>query len=659
MNIFINTISNVEPVQTSNEIKEKRFPLIYFWLKDYYFQQSNENFSKTSWSFSDDEILIDKNSLLQQQFKNTPPDIVGISLYTWNEHLLLKNARWLKENYPDVLIVVAGPSAESNILFFQKHPYVDVVVLGPGAETFRRIIDAKLSNSDYKKVDGISYVDSGNLITNKNIPRKHDPLVLNYVNNFRDEVAGLLDQYFVNYDTVVFLTLLIQGCPYSCSFCEQGTALWTKLNRRPVQHVCDEIDFLANYTGIVFTFIDANFGIDSTYEKVVDYIIEKNTNSRFKIDRPTMAKNSVDVTFNLLEKMVKNNVLLEYGEYGYLALQDTNPEILKLNGRPISKEFEKIEKLKSFTKDQTKKPRVELIIGMPGQSFDTLSTTLFDLMKNDLLSHRSTPYLYSIFPNTTLTSADNQIYYKSNKVYARSNLGYNYTEFTESSNHNDDIILEYIVETETIKSEEIMAVYYMFVLLGHLHGSTEWIKTPLNYLKNYHGVSEQQFVAAYAESFAPRNWHLLPKPVSEDLQSLHRWFIGQDKFLHRMDNQNNNTLSMREMAIYRFHSDYSIVSDFFKTLFEQLIGKSTDHLDKLMEWQAAKTLDFNTYQDNKIVSYNYDDIASQKTDVFYKSCFEFEFNAQYIPKLIVHDIDPVDQLELHINDIKNNHFNSI
>jgi radical SAM superfamily enzyme YgiQ (UPF0313 family) len=280
MNIFINTMSNLNNGYFTNDVKEKRFPLIYFWLKDYYFQQSSENFTKTNWAWSDDEITISKNLSLQQQFKNTPPDIVGLSLYTWNENLLLENARWIKENYPDVLIVAAGPSADSNILFFRAHPYVDVVVLGPGAETFKRLVDAKLENSDYKKVDGISYVSNGNIVANKPIPRRHDPLVLNYVNNFRDEVTALLNELFVNYDRVIFSTLLIQGCPYACSFCEQGTALWTKLNWRPIEYVYDEIDFLTSYNGIVFNFIDANFGIDSNYEKILDYIIEKNTNTK-------------------------------------------------------------------------------------------------------------------------------------------------------------------------------------------------------------------------------------------------------------------------------------------------------------------------------------------------------------------------------------------
>jgi radical SAM superfamily enzyme YgiQ (UPF0313 family) len=673
MNIFINTLC----LRSSHDtVTEKRFPLIYFWLKDYYFQRASENFSKTNWSFFDDDMPISKNTVLQEQFKNSPPDIVGLSLYVWNETLLFENARWLKENYPEVLIIAAGPIADANVSFFQTHPYIDLVILGPGAEAFRRVIDSKLANADYKKVDGISYLNNGEVVSNKPIPRRQDPLVLNYVNNFRDEVTALLDKMFATYDRVVFPTLLIQGCPYSCSFCEQGTSLWTKLNWRPVEHLYDEIDLLKNYDNILFNFIDANFGIDKDYEKILDYIIEKNTNGQFIMDRPTMAKNSVDVTFHLLEKIIKNNLLASATEYGYLALQDTNPDVLKLNGRPMSKEFEKIEKLKSFTKNRTHQTsRVEIIIGMPGQSFETLSKTLSDVLKNDLLSNFSTPYLYSIFPNTTLTSKDNQIYYEHNTIYLRSSHGYNNPALFEPDHHDKNLSFKHIIRTETIGPEEIMAAYYMFIMLGHAYGFLGWLRAPLSYLKNYHGISEETFVAAYAEYFAPKNWHLLPDSIAEDLRSLNRWFTGEDKFLQRKDNKNENSLIPKKVSIYRFHADYPVVSKFFKNLFESLIGSSDTHLDQLMLWQDAKTLNFDDITDRTIVSYNYDDIAIQKDEVFYKSQFEFKFNiasdeelrhcmlgnayVNYVPDILVHEVDANDQLALHINDIKNDRFNSI
>ena len=88
--------------------------------------------------------------------------------------------------------------------------------------------------------------------------------------------------------------------------------------------------------------------------------------------------------------------------FGVISLQDPNPDIVKMNGRPVSKEYEKIKMFKEFTKDKEHKTgQVEIILGMPGQTYDTLSGSLHDLLKNDLLSHYL-PNFYLVFPNTVL-----------------------------------------------------------------------------------------------------------------------------------------------------------------------------------------------------------------------------------------------------------------
>lgn len=651
---------------------EKRFPLIYFWLKDYYFQQSNENFSKTSWSFCDELTPISENFVLQHKFKESPPNIVGLSLYLWNEEVLLKNAQWIKENYPEAVIVAAGPNADASAEFLQAHTYIDFVIVGPGAEVFKRILDAKIDNTDCCKVDGVAYLHNNKLIVNKPVPRHLDPLILNYVTNFPNEVAVLVEQYLARYKKLIVPTIFIQGCPYSCSFCEQGTAIWTKINKRPLKHMFAEIDFLAKYKNIILDFADANFGIVPEYEKILDYIIEKNNTNQITMKRPPMAKNNVDITFDLIDKMIKNK-LLSTSNYGYIALQDTNVDVLTSNGRPPSKEFEKIEKFKSFTKNQPHKTnQVDIIIGMPGQSFDTLSATLSDLLSNDLLSHYP-PQFYSIFPNTTLTSNNNQIHYKTNTVHIRSKLGFN-TGYIESD-AKDNLKFKYIVETDSINSAELVAAHYMFVMLGHVYGFLGWLRTPLAYLKNYHNIDKKQFVNAYTSAFSPANWHLLPEEIRQDLNSLLNWFTGKDKYLQRKDNSGNHYLTPVKMSIYRFHANYTIVSKFFENIFQELIKNNDLQIAEIMKWQKAKTLKLDSYNNCKIISYNYDDISAANQTVFYKSEFEFKFeingvdqlynrmlevkDISFVPIIAVHQVDPADQLELHINDIKNNHFNSI
>ena len=95
------------------------------------------------------------------------------------------------------------------------HTYVDYVVNGPGAETFKRIVDCALEGKDIKNVLGVNYWDGKSVVRNAPVPRNEDPLVLDYFNNFREEVIEMLDDYTQRFDSVIVLTMYIQGCPYS------------------------------------------------------------------------------------------------------------------------------------------------------------------------------------------------------------------------------------------------------------------------------------------------------------------------------------------------------------------------------------------------------------------------------------------------------------
>lgn len=393
MNVFIQCIYYIIHAE------EVRFPLIYYWLKDYYYQQSPENFDRISnWSFSDSDIPIRNNPELQAQLKNNPPDVVGLSLYLWNVDILLDNARWIKENYPNCTIVAAGPNADSRDTFLKENTYIDCTVPGPAAETFRRILDNKLAGLSVQDVAGVAYWNGENAVRNKPVPRGQDPLIFDYVNNFRDEVIQDLDRLTKLHKKVIFMTMYIQGCPYSCSFCEQGTSAWTKINKREIQKLYDEVDLLAEYDNCVYEFADANFGIVPEYEDIVDYVIA-NGKGKIGFKKPPLAKNNPEFTSYLLKKLV-NAGIYKSDSFGSISLQDPNPEIVKMNGRPFSKEYIKIKEFQEFTKNEKYKTgHVEIILGMPGQTYSTLTDSLNELLKNNLLSN-TLPYFYLVFPNT-------------------------------------------------------------------------------------------------------------------------------------------------------------------------------------------------------------------------------------------------------------------
>lgn len=616
------------------------FPFLYYWFKDHYYQRSFENFNKTHWDYIDTRELISENPELQAQIHANPPDVLALSLYVWNLEKLLKNAKWIKDHYPRCLIIAGGPSAEAKTKWLQEHSFIDFVVRGPGTEIFRLILDDIFENKNAKEVPGVSYLQNNEVKNNPSLPRHKDPLIFNHAVNFHDEIAEWLHNETSKGNDILFSTLFYQGCPYSCSFCEQGLELWTKITRRPIEHVFAEIDLLSNYKNVHYHFIDSNFGITPDYEKIVDYIIDiKNyKNKEFYMFRPTFAKNNVEDTFRMHKKMIDNNFAGNFAVNGYLALQDTDREVLKINGRPYSKEFEKIEQFNKLIDSSNSRhvvAHVDIILGMPGQSKKSITQTLVDLYQNNLLS-ASIPQLYVVTPNTRLTEDPNAPYYRSNEMTFRSMDGassawldkYDISKTLEFTEH-------ILVESETLTPKELASMFYIFAFINFSFGFIRWFDSIEMYLKNYYNISGEEFVRKLCEKFYVKNTNNLPAEIQKDIRSLHAWFNGETKHLEREDQHKKGYLCLGTMSRYRFMANYEEFEKITIDIFEDLTGKTDQLFLDIMAWNKQKTLMFsNTEWPKKVVSYNYDDIAQAKSDTYYLSEFTFNWYISNISEII-------------------------
>src|SRR5215216_234325 len=75
------------------------------------------------------------------------PDVLGISLYTWNSERSLAVAARVKAQLPGLMIVVGGPEVQRDNAWVLHHAAVDVAVIGEGEQTFcevLQIVDCRL-----------------------------------------------------------------------------------------------------------------------------------------------------------------------------------------------------------------------------------------------------------------------------------------------------------------------------------------------------------------------------------------------------------------------------------------------------------------------------------------------------------------------------------
>lgn len=190
-------------------------------------------------------------------------DLTAISLYSWNERLSMAVASALKRQRPSMLIVCGGPQVPRADRpwevreFHNAHPYVDLVVHGPGEGPFLRIVQHAHAGR-WDTLPSVSFIDdSGRLVQTPLSPGFKD---LSEVPE--PYLPGVFDELVAAHPAVGWIAVeeTNRNCPFSCTFCGWGS-LGTKPILRPVEEVRRNIDwFAAHRIGYVFV-ADSNFGM--------------------------------------------------------------------------------------------------------------------------------------------------------------------------------------------------------------------------------------------------------------------------------------------------------------------------------------------------------------------------------------------------------------
>jgi hypothetical protein len=163
------------------------------------------------------------DAALVAQIVARAPDVLGMSLYTWNSTRSLAIAARVRSALPDVRIVVGGPEVQRDNPWVLWHAAVDVAVLGEGEHTFVELLDGWTRQRTVPEIAGIAYRHDGvQVIT---APR---PAI--------DDLAAIPSPYLDGWLEVppdgLQLIEISRWCPYACSFCLYGRDAGVKLRNR-------------------------------------------------------------------------------------------------------------------------------------------------------------------------------------------------------------------------------------------------------------------------------------------------------------------------------------------------------------------------------------------------------------------------------------------
>jgi len=388
------------------------------------------------------DFLVTKYSkeILEQKIAEFAPEITGITSVTMNYPIasgILKDCKGIDGN---IITVIGGPHvsfwAEEAL---REAPWIDVVVRGEGEYTMLEIAQGK----SLKEIDGIAFRENRDIVFTK--PRQ-------WIENL-DELPFParhlfpLSRYRALFSECGVITS--RGCPFNCIFCAGPKMVGRKGRFRSTKLVVDEIEQILNYGFKTITVADDLFTLNRKHlHAFCDEIMAR------KLKFQWSANSRVDtVTPELLEKMKEAGCyFICYG------VESGNQKILDIVRKKITPD--KVRKAIKISKDAGMKSLASFIIGLPGETKETLAETVN--FARELDTHYGF-HLLAPFPGTEVREkareygvrilTDDWLKYSANEAITETD-GVSAKELNEIDSKYREEINCYISYLEDLKKEE-------------------------------------------------------------------------------------------------------------------------------------------------------------------------------------------------------------
>ena len=327
-------------------------------------------------SVADFDIRIDRLPIEEVVESYDDPDVLAFSCYCWNDAYTHQVARRAKKRYPDCLVVLGGPNVprrrERIAELMRSRPYIDMLVLGEGEVTFRELVRARIDNTPLEEVAGLVVRDrcepDGVRVTRaRDRIRDFSQTASPYLDGTFD---ALFERYSGQLTAAVFETN--RGCPFSCTFCDWGQAIQSRVNELPIARVEQEFEWLGARNIPYLYIVDANFGIRPRDIDIVRHLATVKQRTGFpRYCHFHMTKNAQRKNLATVEALRDAGVGCQVA----LSMQDFDDQVLVAIKRDnIS--LEQSLGLRKACNERGIPTFNELILGLPAQTYSSFCASM-------------------------------------------------------------------------------------------------------------------------------------------------------------------------------------------------------------------------------------------------------------------------------------------
>ncbi len=415
-------------------------------------------------------------------------DIVGFSTYVWNIRISLEIAKGIKREKPETLIVFGGPHVpDRSDNFLRTHPFIDLCCHGEGERIFFEILENRAARN-WENIPAISFLrEDGSFVSHARAERIKDISLVPspYLEGVFDPLMRTFpeEQWLILWETN-------RGCPFSCTFCDWGSAVQSKVYTFDLDRLYQEVEWFADRQ-IQFIFCcDANFGILPRDLEIAQYVAR--TKQRWGYPHALSVQN----TKNATERAYKVQKLLADSGLNKgvtISFQSLDPNTLKSIKREniSSASFQELQR--RFTRDNIE-TYTDLILGLPGETYDSFADGVSQAVE-DGQHNRIQFNNLSILPNAEMGDPEYQ------KKYGMVTVETKVVNIHGSLVESDGEIYEtqvLVIATDSMPKEDWVRTRAFSWMAGLLHFD-KVLQIPFVILHEICSVSYRELIEVFTE----------------------------------------------------------------------------------------------------------------------------------------------------------------